>query len=62
MTNDYEKVAKQVGTTPSAIERRVGIVLEENKATWTAFSSDEQQNRAIRIAARQLKGEKRKIA
>ena len=63
MTNEnYEKVATQVGTTPSAIERRVGVVLEENKATWTDFSSDEQHNRAVRIAARQLMGEKRKIA
>lgn len=64
MTDNYETVAKQVGTTPAAIERRVSLILTENNAAWDAasMSSEDQTNRATRIAARQLMTEKRKIA
>ncbi len=58
---EYESVAKQVGTTPNAIERRVGMVLRDNQSAWGSMTDGERQNRAIRIAARQLLTEKRKI-
>ena len=58
---DYESVAKQVGTTPNAIERRVGLVLKENELAWGSMGESDKTNRAIRIAARQLLTEKRKI-
>ena len=60
MTN-YETVAKQVGVTPSAIERRVNLVLTENETSWGSMDESDKTNRAIRIAARQLLTEKRKI-
>ena len=53
MTN-YETVAKQVGVTPSAIERRVNLVLSENETSWGSMDESDKTNRAIRIAARQL--------
>lgn len=64
MTTDYSSVAKQVGTTPSAVERRTQQVLDENQQSWQASGMDSgmMQNRAVRIAARQLITEKRKIA
>lgn len=64
MPTDYENVAKQVGTTPAAIERRVTLILTENKPAWdaTGFDESEQSSRAVRIAARQMITEKRKIA
>jgi hypothetical protein len=58
---DYESVAKQVGTTPNALERRVGLVLSENEIAWGTMEDTDKQNRAVRIAARQLMSEKRKI-
>ena len=58
---DYESVAKQVGTTPNALERRVGLVLSENEVAWGSMADSDKQNRAVRIAARQLMTEKRKI-
>ena len=62
MPTDYENVAKQVGTTPAAIERRVTLILTENKPAWdaTGFDESEQSSRAVRIAARQMITEKRK--
>tara|TARA_R110001592_G_scaffold104354_3_gene293704 strand:+ start:7866 stop:9089 length:1224 start_codon:yes stop_codon:yes gene_type:complete len=64
MTTELENVAKQVGTTQAAIERRVSLILTENKQAWdaTGFDESEQSTRAVRIAARQMITEKRKIA
>ena len=58
---EYESVAKQVGTTTSAIERRVGMVLKDNSSAWVSMTDGEKEKRAVRIAARQLLTEKRKI-
>ena len=64
MPTEFENVAKQVGTTPAAIERRVSLILTENNQAWDAagFTEPEQSKRAVRIAARQMLTEKRKIA
>ena len=63
MTTDMQAVAKQVGTTPGRLERQVQKVLDENKATWDgSFTPEEQNTRAVRIAARQLITQQRSIA
>ena len=64
MTDNYESVAKQVGTTASAIERRVVLILDQNDGAWVAagFTEEQKNSRAVRIAARQMITEKRKIA
>jgi hypothetical protein len=64
MTDEYENVAKQVGTSPAAIERRVVLILDQNEGAWATagFTTEQKTSRAIRIAARQMITEKRKIA
>lgn len=64
MTTDISNVAKQIGTTETAVSNRVNLILSENGGAWSqsGLSDEQQNNRAIRIAARQLTTEKRKIA
>lgn len=64
MTTNLSNVAKQVGVSENALQRNIDEVVSSNAEAWTTagISSDDQQTRAIRIAARQLVTKSRAIA
>ena len=64
MTTDLENVAKQVGVSINALQSNIDEVVSSNAEAWTSagISADDQQKRAIRIAARQLITRSRAIA
>jgi len=64
MTTDLNNVAKQVGVSINALQSNIDEVVASNAEAWTSagISADDQQKRAIRIAARQLITRSRAIA
>ena len=64
MTTDLNNVAKQVGVSINALQSNIDEVVASNAEAWTSagISADDQQKRAIRIAARQIITRSRAIA